>query len=56
MRGFGLADHLCHQRVHGNVQRIAGLVAAAEDAGRQAIAGFIDLAHQIAAAQFEFQQ
>src|SRR3981081_1677631 len=31
-------------------------VSAGEDLRRQAIAGFIDFAHQVAAAQFEFQQ
>ncbi len=56
VRGFGLAHDLRHQRVDGDVQRFAGLVAAGEDIRREAIAGFIDLAHEIAAAQFEFQQ
>ncbi len=56
MRGFGLADDLGHQRVDGDVQRIAGFVAAAEDLGREAVAGIVDLAHQIAAAQFKLQQ
>ena len=56
MRGFGLADDLGHQRVHGDVERVAGLVAAGEDAGRQPVAGFVDLVDEIAAAQLELQQ
>src|SRR6266478_2115879 len=56
VRGLGLADDLLHQRVHGHVQRIAGLVAGTDDLGCQAVAGFIDLADQIAAAQLKFQQ
>ena len=56
VRGLGLAGDLRHQRVHGRVERFAGLVAGGEDLGRQAVAGVIDLAHQIAAAQFEFEQ
>ena len=43
VRGFGLADDLGHQRIHGDVQRIAGLVAAGEDLGREAVAGVVDL-------------
>ena len=56
VRGFGLADDLGHQRIHGDVERVAGLVAGGEDLGRQPVAGFVDLADEIAAAQFEFQQ
>jgi len=56
VRGFGLADNLRHQRVHGHVQRIAGLVAGGDDLGGQAVAGVIDLADQVAAAQLKFQQ
>ena len=56
VRGFGLADDLRHQRVDGDVERFAGLVAAGQDLGREAIAGIVDLADEIAAAQFEFQQ
>ncbi len=56
VRGFGLADDLRDQRVDGNVKRVAGLVSAGEDTGCQAIAGFVDLAHQIATAQFKLQQ
>ena len=53
---LGLADDLRHQRVHGHVKRIAGLVAGAQDLGRETIAGVVDLAHEIAAAQFKLQK
>ncbi len=56
VRVFGLAGDLGHQRVDGDVERFAGLVAAGQDLARQAIAGIVDLADEIAAAQFEFQQ
>ena len=56
VRGLGLADDLRHQRVHGHVERFAGLVAGGEDLGREPVAGVVDLADQIAAAQFELQQ
>ena len=56
VRGFGLAGDLGHQRVDGDVERVAGLVAGGHDLGRQPIAGVVDLADEIAAAQFEFQQ
>jgi hypothetical protein len=55
VRGFGLAHDFRHKRVHGDVERIAGLVAAAENLGREAVAGVVDLAHQIAAAQFKLE-
>ena len=56
MRGFGLADDLGDQRVDGDVERFGSLVAAVEDLGRQPVAGLVDLADQIAAAQLQFQQ
>ena len=56
MRGLGLADDLGDQRVHGHVERVAGLVAGGHDAGREAVAGVVDLADEIAAAQLEFEQ
>ena len=33
VRGFGLADDLRHQRIHGDVERVAGLVAGGQDVG-----------------------
>ena len=56
MRGFGLAHHPGDQRIHGDVERLAGLVAGGEDLGRQAIAGVVDLADEIARAQLELEQ
>ncbi len=56
VRGLGLADDLGHQRVDGDVERFAGLVARGEDLGREPVAGVVDLAHQVAAAQFELEQ
>ena len=56
VRGLGLADDLGDQRVDGDVERVAGLVAGGEDAGREAVAGFVDLVDEIGAAQLEFQQ
>ena len=48
VRGLGLADHLGDQRVDGHVERVAGLVAGGEDAGRQPVAGFVDLVDEVA--------
>ena len=56
VRGLGLADDLRHQRVDGHVERLAGLVAGGEDLGREPVAGVVDLAHEVAAAQFELEQ
>ena len=56
VRGLGLADHLGDQRIDGDVERVAGLVAGGEDLGRQAIAGVVDLADEIAGAQLELEQ
>ena len=56
VRGLGLADDLRHQRVDGHVERFAGLVAGGEDLGREPVAGVVDLAHEVAAAQFELEQ
>jgi hypothetical protein len=55
VRGLGLADDLGDQRIHGNIERLAGLVAGGEDVGGEAIAGFVDLVDEVAAAQLEFQ-
>ena len=56
MRGFGLADHLRHQRVDGDVERFAGLVAAGENLVGEPVAGIVDLADEVAAAQLELEQ
>ena len=56
VRGFGLADDLGHQRIHRDVERLAGLVAGGEDLVGEPIAGIVDLADEIAAAQLEFEQ
>ena len=55
MRGLGLADDLRNQRIHRHVERLAGLVTGGEDVGGEAIAGFVDLVDEVAAAQFELQ-
>ena len=44
------------QRVDGHVERVAGLVAGGEDAGREPVAGVVDLVDEIAAAQLELEQ
>ena len=56
MRGFGLADHLGDQGVDRDIQRVAGLVAGGHDLGREAVAGVVDLADEVARAQLEFEQ
>ncbi len=56
VRGLGLADDLGDQRIDGGVQRFAGLVAAGHDVIGQPVAGFVDLADEVAAAQLEFEQ
>ncbi len=53
---FSLADYFGDQRIDGNVQCVARLVAAGKNARRQPITGFVDPVHQVAAAQFEFEQ
>ncbi len=53
---LGLADDLGHQRVYRHVQRVARLVAAGKYVGGEPVAGVVDLAHQVAAAQLELEQ
>ena len=53
---LGLADDLGHQRVDGDVERVAGLVAAGQDLGGEPVAGVVDLADEVAAAQLELEQ
>ena len=56
VRGLGLTDHLGHQRIHGDVERVARLVAGREDLGGKAVAGIVDLGDEVGAAQLELEQ
>jgi hypothetical protein len=56
VRGFGLADHFGHQRIDGGIQRLACLVAGRKNVLREPVAGFVDLADEVVAAQLELQQ
>ena len=56
MRAFGLGHDLGDERVDGDVESLARLVAAGQDLIGQPVAGLVDLGDQIGAAQFQFEQ
>ncbi len=56
VRGLGLAHHLGDQRVDGDVERVARLVARGEDTGGELVAGLVDLVDEVARAQLELEQ
>ncbi len=56
VRGLGLAHHLGDQRIDGDVERLARLVAGRHDLAGEAVAGVVDLADEVIAAQLELEQ
>ena len=56
VRALGLIQNAGDQRVRGGIERVSRLVAAGQDVGRETLAGLVDLADEITAAQFELEE